>query len=420
MKAVCFSNLYYPHEVGGAEMSMRLLCAALAARGHSVTVLSVAPDGVPGRRTVDGVEVRTVQPGPTPWPFVARGRSTVEKALFHLVDAFNPVIEARLERAFADLDPDVVLCGNLLGMSSAPWRIAHRRGVPVLHYLHDYQLLCPKGMIGRNGPCERRCGPCRAACATKKSASRIPDTVLANSDYVLKRHLDEGYFGRARISAILPPSYDGPMRAQPRTPAAGGPLVLGYLGRINPEKGLARLLETLQRGDAPDWRLKVAGTFKSEAYRRELAPLLADPRVEYLGHVVPDALLGAIDVAVLPSLWPEPFGRTICEAYAFGVPVIGSCRGGIPENIAHGVTGFIYDPDRPETLTAALRQAAAGPEVYAALSRACLERARSYRTDLLADRFEALLHRTIAEGRPDSAEAPAPQEPDARPRARSL
>src|SRR5690606_20049215 len=52
----------------------------------------------------------------------------------------------------------------------------------------------------------------------------------------------------------------------------------------------------------------------------------------------------------IPSLWHEPFGRVIFEAYAYGVPVIGTNRGGIPEIIEEGNTGFIYDPDQPQQL----------------------------------------------------------------------
>jgi glycosyltransferase involved in cell wall biosynthesis len=45
---------------------------------------------------------------------------------------------------------------------------------------------------------------------------------------------------------------------------------------------------------------------------------------------------------VMPSLWPEPFGRIPVEANRFGVPAVISSAGGLPETIVDGVTGYIF------------------------------------------------------------------------------
>ena len=50
------------------------------------------------------------------------------------------------------------------------------------------------------------------------------------------------------------------------------------------------------------------------------------------------------DIVVVPSVWPEPFGRSLIEAMAYGKPVIATKVGGIPEMIEHGETGLLVEP----------------------------------------------------------------------------
>lgn len=57
------------------------------------------------------------------------------------------------------------------------------------------------------------------------------------------------------------------------------------------------------------------------------------------------------DVLVIPSLWEEPFGRVIFDAYKSCIPVIGSNIGGIPELIDNGKTGFLIEPGNVQELT---------------------------------------------------------------------
>ena len=132
----------------------------------------------------------------------------------------------------------------------------------------------------------------------------------------------------------------------------------GYLlffGRIHREKGTAEAIEVARRSGR---RLIIAGIVQDRAYfKREISPYIDDDHVRYIGSVGPDkrsevvggafALLHLID-------FDEPFGLSMVEAMACGVPVIAIGRGSVPEVVVDGVTGFIVTG--LDTATAAVRR----------------------------------------------------------------
>lgn len=114
-----------------------------------------------------------------------------------------------------------------------------------------------------------------------------------------------------------------------------GAPVIGYLGRLVPEKGLDLLMRVLDRLQTP-WRALFVGTGPMEATLRTWANRHGD-RVRICTDVkhsdVPQ-YLNAMDILCAPSQttpqWREQFGRMLVEAFACGVPVIGSDSGEIP------------------------------------------------------------------------------------------
>jgi glycosyltransferase involved in cell wall biosynthesis len=126
--------------------------------------------------------------------------------------------------------------------------------------------------------------------------------------------------------------------------AADGPPVVGFLGRFVPEKGLSLLTRALEAVRTP-WRALFVGCGECEPTLRQWAARCGD-RVRIQTGVKHDqvpAWLNAMDLLCAPSQttprWREQFGRMTVEAFACGVPVIGSDSGEIPFVI--GRTGEI-------------------------------------------------------------------------------
>jgi phosphatidyl-myo-inositol dimannoside synthase len=125
---------------------------------------------------------------------------------------------------------------------------------------------------------------------------------------------------------------------------ADGPPVVGFLGRFVPEKGLRILMQALDGLKTP-WRAMFVGSGVLETEMRKCAAPYGD-RVRLcteVKHAEVPTYLQAMDVLACPSQttprWQEQFGRMIIEAFASGVPVIGSNSGEIPHVV--GSTGII-------------------------------------------------------------------------------
>lgn len=126
-----------------------------------------------------------------------------------------------------------------------------------------------------------------------------------------------------------------------------------WVGRITPTKGT---LEALAAAEAAGVPLDIAGPVDCEDYWQEVRQRLRPPN-RYLGHLSGDALGQAVrgaSVLVATPMWDEPFGLTLVEAMACGVPVAALGRGAIPEVV--GEAGVVVDTpaELPEAICCAM------------------------------------------------------------------
>ena len=127
------------------------------------------------------------------------------------------------------------------------------------------------------------------------------------------------------------------------------PFIVTYFGRLDREKGIHVLLEAWrQLGLGPDEaELLVVGSSTAHedaaAYQRELHALATDTVRFISGRRDVVTPLHASDVVVVPSVWQEPFGRTVIEALSTGRPVLASRVGGIPEILTGPLERFLFD-----------------------------------------------------------------------------
>jgi glycosyltransferase involved in cell wall biosynthesis len=349
---ILLANTGHPATIkGGAEAAVLDLAHALVGRGHSIALvvhhagsrLEVSDDG--------GVRIYALPNRNLYFAFDGKKRPAPLRLAWHALDGANPFMAAAFAKTLDAEKPDVVNTHVLAGLSQLLWREAHRRGVPVVHYLHEYGSLCPRGSGFRDGRlCERPCAPCGLLALPRKRFSGLVDTVVGVSRFTLERHLAWGFFANAE-RAVIPNVFTG-LAFNPRMVPAEGPLRLGYFGRLIPDKGAHLLLAASKRLPAGGWTLAVAGT-GDEGY---IAALKRDApaNVRFLGWTRAQEFFAGIDALVVPSLWPDPQPRVVFEAYMHGVPAIGARAGGIPEQIDEDRTGWLFDAGSEEDLARVL------------------------------------------------------------------
>ena len=345
--------------MGGAERVCAILAETQAAAGHQAHVCSLVPAVTPaGRR--NGVATHPLAARNPLW-IAESGRYPAPVRLANkAATVFNHKVSSEFGALCDDIAPDVIHTHSMVELPPAVWSQAARRGVPIVHTLHDYDLLCVRGALFRG---EHHCRPrhtaCRLLSVPKRALHDRIDVVAAVSTAVLDTHLEHGLF------VHLPPARRrvvwNPLRldqSATRTErAAGAPLRFGFLGRLVAEKGLGALLAACRQLPRGTWTLEIAGDGPERARFEQEA---CDLPVTFVGHADAAAFLARVDVLVSVPLWNEPFGLTTLEAYAAGCRVIGSTQGVIGEVVNEVDPGWTVAPGDLEALAQTMRRAIAG------------------------------------------------------------
>lgn len=187
-----------------------------------------------------------------------------------------------------------------------------------------------------------------------------------------------------------------------------GPPVIGYAGRLVPEKGVDLLLDAFARLETRA-RLEIVGS-GSERINLEMraGQLGVRDRVVFRGALAPAAMpevLGGFDLLAIPSLtrpnWKEQFGRIIIEAMACEVPVVGSDSGEIPNVI--GDAGVVVPEGDVAALAAALDGLLQDTEKRRALGRRARQRVLDHFTQAAVAERSFELYRSLLETKTDKA-----------------
>jgi glycosyltransferase involved in cell wall biosynthesis/GT2 family glycosyltransferase len=216
----------------------------------------------------------------------------------------------------------------------------------------------------------------------------------------------KGFAGKPRVIPLgIDPTEFAPADAstQNARDTEDTPIVVGFLGRLVPEKGVG-LLMTAAVGE-PRLRLRIGGVGPmSDALRADAARLGIEDRVEFVGAVAPQdvpSFYQSIDVLGVPSVptpnWTEQFGRVAIEAMACGVPVVASDAGALPEVV--GGAGIVVPHDDADALRDALVEAAGSRR--AQLQAAGRRRAGECTWEAVADQYLEL-YRSVARERATS------------------
>ncbi|MBT9386741.1 glycosyltransferase [Pseudooceanicola sp. CBS1P-1] len=382
----CFN--YAPHTLGGSERSARDLAQGFKARGHQVRV--VLSDGSkPYPESLDDIPIDIVEGLPVgKSPLHGGERSFPSRMAWIMRSETDPVLLARALAYLRRTRPDIMVMNNPAGHGSAMMAAARMTGTPVVPIIRDYGWYCAFGVMMRGTqPCEGLCKPCRTFSAGRRKLLRGLPKVVAISEHVAR--LTREVLGTDNTHVIynaVPDVFlDTP---RPETPREG-PLAFGYLGRLHPTKGVTELIEAWQASGlaAAGHRLRLAGDNLG-------VKLPEDPAahgIDVLGRQEAIPFLDSLDVMFLPALWHEPFGRSVVEALARGLFVVGSPMGGIPELIPPE-RGMIPERIDVPSLISVMQSIAADPaRVRQTRATDPVPALARFRSERMISEYEALL-----------------------------
>ena len=404
MRVLMVTDFYYPF-LGGVEQHVRTLSHALHERGHQVSVATLWSEGLAEEEDDAGVQVYRLSSGTQRLKFLHKEPKRPWAAPFP-----DPEIMVGLRRILRRLQPDVVHGHDWLARSFLPLKPSS--GAIFVVSLHYYTQSCAKkNLMFHDAPCS---GPgfrkCLACGSNHYGAAKGTAAVFANWGFSAAERAAADLFISVSqataegngISAGLPRQVVIPNFL----PVASGtqqelldPYVahlpkqefMLFVGDLRPIKGLDVLL-------------------KAYAALQNVMPLVLigkawpDTPVDLPQNVLvlhnwPNyAVMEAwrrSAIALVPSVWPEPFGIVVIEAMAGGSPVIASRIGGIPEIVVDGESGLLVAPGDAVALQRAMEQLLGDAALRERMGQAAKLRSRDFEASTVVPRIEEVYQQVL-------------------------
>jgi glycosyltransferase involved in cell wall biosynthesis len=358
LKILLVNSYYYPQIIGGAEISTQKLAEGLVRYGHEVMVLCT---GENEQSIINGVLVKRFRVRSVCQPLDKKNYIT--KVINKILEIFNPFNVPVFKTAIDEFKPDIIHVNNIYGISGSIWRTARKMKIPILQTLRDYFLMCPRSTMlnKKNVICDKCNLSCRVYRDLFRRLSFSVGYVTAPSQFTLDLFVANGYFQNTKMKRIFNAiDYDkkhSELVAENKKEALqwGGTIKFVLLGRLEIYKGVIQTIEAFMNVKDDNVELNIIGEGSLIEYVKDAVN--ADKRIKYHGFLKEDRvndILAKSSVMIIPSIWYEPFGRTIIDAYKFGMPVIGTKMGGIPEIIEHLKTGYLIEPKSKEQIMEAI------------------------------------------------------------------
>lgn len=293
---------------------------------------------------------------------------------------YYPDAAKKLEQLILNERPNIAHIHLMWGqISPSIFPILRKYHIPIIFTVHDYRIVCPAYSFkdGKGRICEACTGKHFYRCFTHKctkgsyllsffmatemyfrnkyfNPNKYIDGLLYVSDFARKKHEQYMPILKTKPNIILH-NFSSSIVSSGRYISDKYFL---FLGRLSEEKGIFTLMNAMKEN--PNQKLKIVGTGPLESKLKEYKERNQLKNIDFLGFKSGKELIELKQKAyfiIVPSEWYENNPMAIIEAYAEGVPVIGSNIGGIPEIIDEGKTGYVFTPHNNKELAALIKKA---------------------------------------------------------------
>ena len=407
MKVLLINKFWYPH--GGADIHAIQLAELLKKKDVEVGYFGMHhPDNI----SIDEIFTKffVVQRHNNKAAYETKGK------LFTKINEAKRIIYAsdaarNLEKLLQEFKPDIAHIHNFYHhLSPSIVRILKKYNIPTVQTLHDYKRICPNHALFVNNEVCRKCKTGGYKEAIKNKCifdARVPSAVVATEMYVQKifgwydsfdEYIAPSSFmkqemvawGKDENNISVIPNWVLPKKQQVNK----GTDVI-FVGGLVKQKGVDVVLSCARAMPHTTFHLLGTGVereqIQSEIGMTRLNNVILHG-VKTSSEI--DELYKTCCVTIVPSKLLDNFPNVVLESYARAVPVIGSIKGGIPEMIEEGQTGFVCKTFETHEFVMAIKKAQADTaRVMGKNARLIAE--NRYNPEKIIPRIIALYQQTI-------------------------
>lgn len=391
--------------IGGEEQHIINLSHELVRRGHQVAIATIKHSNQANFEIDSGVRIHRLQGTIQRFDQLYNGDGRRHAPPFP-----DPEITLGIRRVLELERPEIVHAHNWLVYSYLPLASKSKAGLVVT--LHDYSLSCATKRFMYHGmPCSgpgvRKCIECASGHygAAKGGAIYLSNRMMGN----LERKSVDMFLAVSQVTAennglvdsglpyqVVPNFLPDDLGSQqddqnPLLEQLPDDGYLLFVGDLSGEKGVKILLQVYaELEDAPP--LVLIGRRTSDT------PKELPPNVMMLGSWPHNAVMQAwkrSSIALVPSVWTEPFGMVVIEAMSAGRPLIASRIGGIPDIVTHGESGLLVTPGDAYSLMQAINLLLTNPALRQQMGKNAEQRSTEFRASAVIPRIEQIYHSII-------------------------
>jgi len=388
---ICFiSNLYAPHIIGGAEISVQRVAEKLLKRGHKVFVITTSVNGRNSAEEINGVKVYRVNPLNLYAFYNYQNKSDIQKAIWHIIDIWNPSSYINVKDILKKESPDVVHINNFKGLSTSIFAAIKHLNIPLVFNAHDCSLICPRTNL-LHGDGEICTNPNKFCILYGKIEKYFVedkvDLVIAPSNFVINKLKSFGLFKNIKTMKI-PLGIEMTTKKSKKTYDTVDILYAGDLGK---HKGVHILINAFKMLKNENLQLHIMGKGNDEDEFKKIAK--SDQRIIFHGFIDWKKLMKfyqKANIAVLPSICYDNSPLMIYESLTNGTPLVGSRIGGIPELIEERYNGFLFEAGNVDELKEILEKLINNPSKLKKLEEGALESVQQYSMKNYIEKLERI------------------------------
>lgn len=385
--------------LGGAEAVVRLLATGLMQRGHEVVIFTLDKEPGDAGATERDLDIRYFNTPVSDQYAGRQSRGSIYKAWWQLRSLHNPRLLKAITAAMIEFQPDIIHTHKVRGFPRQLWpRLSTATGCSIVHTCHDIELLSPAHTINMASTGAIKRVFLSAFRWLPRSPANSVSLVTSPSAFMLNLHLVRDLFAGA-TSEVIPNFHDLDTSVpfnQLTTPEEDDPLKLLFVGRLVKVKGILTLCEGVARlSDAGmNITLRIAGDGE---LRNQVETYSADhSSIEYLGPVTGPAKSQLFDwchVVTAPAEYDETFCIVAAESITSLRPVFASGRGGLPEVVEDGNTGWIFQGEGVNAIMEGLSRVIDCRPEFESYSSRCAQVAGNFSPENIFDQYESVYRR---------------------------